>query len=310
MDGCDMNEKERILILGGTGMLGHMLLRYLSACPKYDVYATARSLSGLEKHFPDDLLARFRTDSVDANYFDSVIRALASVQPAIVINCIGLIKQIPLASDPLTAITVNALLPHRISLISRTAGARVIHISTDCVFNGKKGMYSEQDQSNAEDLYGRTKFLGEISYPHCITLRTSIIGHELKGGLGLVEWFLAQTGQVRGFRRAVYSGFPTIELAKIIRDHVLPNPALSGIYHVSSEPISKYELLQLVAKRYGKEIGIDPSDDFVLDRSMDSTTFRKATGYRPPSWDSLIETMHDDYLANRHYYMTKNQEKG
>lgn len=302
----DMNEKKTILILGGTGMLGHTLLRYFASCPEYDVWTTARSLDGQEKHFPKDLLGRFYADSVDANYFDSIIRAVASVKPDIVINCIGIIKQLPLSEDPLTAIAINAVLPHRISLISRAAGARTIHISTDCVFDGRKGMYSEKDPSNAEDLYGRTKFLGEVSYPHCVTLRTSIIGHELKGGYGLVEWFLAQTGKVRGFRKAIYSGFPTIELARIIRDYVLPNPELAGVYHVSSEPISKYDLLSSVAKRYGKEIEIEPYDDFVQDRSLDSALFRQTTGYHPPSWEELIERMHGDFLANRPYYMTRN----
>jgi dTDP-4-dehydrorhamnose reductase len=269
------------------------------------VYTTARTLAGLQKHFPEDLLVRFHPDSVDANYFDSVIRALAAVQPDIVINCIGLIKQLHLASDPLKAITINAQLPHRLYLISRTAGARFIHISTDCVFDGVKGMYTENDQSNAEDLYGRTKYLGELSYPHCVTLRTSIIGHELKGGYGLIEWFLAQRQKIRGFRKALYSGFPTVELARIIHDYVLPNPELSGIYHVSSEPISKYDLLSSVAERYGKEIEIEPYDDFVQDRSLDSTIFRETTGYQPPSWDKLIEMMHNDFLANRNYYMTR-----
>ena len=298
-----MSKAKKVLILGGTGMLGHLLFRYLSAYPECDVYATARSLSGLEKNFPENLQKRFHPGSVDANYFDSIIRALASIQPDVVINCIGIIKQLPGANDPLTAIAVNALLPHRISLISRTAGARVIHISTDCVFNGKVGMYTENDQSNAEDLYGRTKFLGEVSYPHCVTLRTSIIGHELKGRHGLVEWFIAQSRKVRGFRRAIYSGFPTIELARIINNYILPNPELNGVYHVSSAPISKYELLRLVAKQYGKEIEIEPDDDFVQDRSLDSTIFRKATGYQPPSWDILVEMMHSDFRANRNFYI-------
>jgi len=297
-----MNEKKRILILGGTGMLGHTLLRYFSTAPDYDVYATARSPVGLEKHFSQELLERFCSESVDVNYFESVIRALASVHPDVVINCIGIIKQLPAASDPLTAITVNALLPHRISLLSRAAGARLIHISTDCVFDGRKGMYTEKDQSNAEDLYGRTKFLGEVGDPHCVTLRTSIIGHELKGGYGLIDWFLAQPQKVRGFRKAIYSGFPTVELARIIHDYVLPNPDLSGVYHVSSEPISKYDLLRKVADQYGRETEIAPDDDFVQDRSLDSTLFRERTGYQPPSWDDLIRGMHDDFLANRRFY--------
>jgi len=297
-----MVRQQKILILGGTGMLGHLLLRYLSAFPEYAVMATARSLTGMKKLFPADILARFLPDSVDVNHFDSIVRALSSFRPDVVINCIGIIKQLPLADDPLTAIAINALLPHRISLISQTAGARLIHISTDCVFDGKKGMYTENDQSNAEDLYGRTKFLGEVAYPHCLTLRTSIIGHELKGGYGLIEWFLTQNQKVRGFRKAIYSGFPTIELARIIHNYVLPNPELKGVYQVSSEPVSKYDLLRLVAEQYGKDIEIEPYDDFVQDRSLNSTVFRKATGYRPPPWNKLVEIMHDDFLANRNFY--------
>lgn len=292
-------------------MLGHLLLRHLSSSPEYDdVHATARSLAGLERNFPKELLCRFYAGSVDANHFDSLIRALGSVQPDIVINCIGIIKQLPISNDPLTAIAINALLPHRISLISRTAGARVIHISTDCVFNGKKGMYVEADPSDAEDLYGRTKYLGELGYPHCVTLRTSIIGHELKGGYGLIDWFLSQTRKVRGFSKAIYTGFPTIELARIIHDYVLPDHELSGIYQVSSEPISKYDLLRMVAERYGKEIEIEPDTDFVQDRSLDSSRFREKTGYRPPSWDGLVEMMHDDFLANRCMYPARNPGKG
>lgn len=305
-----MNKKKRILILGGTGMLGHSLLRYFFALPDYDVYATARSIVGLKKHFPRKLLDRFCKDCVDANDFDSVIRALATIHPDVVINCIGIIKQLPQANDPLTAISLNALLPHRISLVCQAAGVRMIHISTDCVFNGKKGMYTEDDQSNAEDLYGKTKFLGEVSCPHCVTLRTSIIGHELKGGYGLIEWFLAQTRKVRGFRKAIYSGFPVVELARIISDYVLPDTELSGVYHVSSDPISKYDLLRRVTERYGGTIEIEPDDDFTQDRSLDSTPFREKTGYQPPSWDKLIEIMHDDFVANRSFYTAGDLEKG
>jgi dTDP-4-dehydrorhamnose reductase len=297
-----VDTKKRILILGGTGMLGHILLSYLSTSADYDVFATARSLTRLENKFPKNLFEKFCSDSVDANYYDSIIRALASIQPDIVINCIGIIKQLPIAGDPLTAITINAQLPHRISLISRMVGARVIHISTDCVFDGRKGMYTEDDVPTPEDLYGRTKLLGELSYPHCITLRTSIIGHELKSKCGLIEWFLAETDKVRGYKNAIYSGFPTIELARIICDFVLPNPELNGVYHVSSEPISKYDLLGLVAAWYGKDIKIESYEDFVQDRSLDSTVFRTATGYEPPSWNKLIEMMHKDFMAHQRFY--------
>jgi dTDP-4-dehydrorhamnose reductase len=293
---------KRILIVGGTGMLGHVLLRHFSTYPEYEVYATTRNLGVLSKSFPPEQIAMFRQDSVDADNFDSVIRALASIQPDIVINCVGLIKQLPIANDPLSAITVNAQLPHRLSLISRTAGARMIHISTDCVFNGVKGNYTENDPSSAEDLYGQTKYLGEVTYPHCVTLRTSIIGHELKGNFGLVDWFLAQEGTARGFTKALYTGFPTMELARVISDYILPNDELSGLYHVSSDPISKYELLKIVAEKYDKRITIEPYDDFVLDRTMDSSRFRSLTGYVPPAWTELVDTMYRDYDANRNWY--------
>ena len=210
--------------------------------------------------FPPDLADHFRHDTVDAINIDSVIRALAAVEPDIVINCIGLIKQLPIANDPLSAITINAQLPHRISLISKTAGARMIHISTDCVFNGQKGHYTENDPSNAEDLYGRTKYLGEVSYPHCITLRTSIIGHELEKGYGLVDWFLAQHGTVRGFTKAIYSGFPTIELARILSDYILPDARAYSFLR----PLSPNLIFKIIAEKY-KQITLEAYDDFVLD---------------------------------------------
>jgi len=299
--------KRKVLILGGTGMLGHTLFREFSQQEDMDVYATARTGNSLECWFPPALLKKVKV-GVDADNFDTVIGAFASVQPDLVINCIGLIKQQSIANDPLSAITINSQLPHRISLVCRTAGARLIHISTDCVFDGKKGQYLETDPSNAIDLYGRSKFLGEVAYPpHCITLRTSIIGHELKGKLGLVEWFLNQEGWVRGFTRAIYSGFPTLEFARIIADYVIPNDQLTGIYHVSSNPISKYDLLKLVAERYKKQIEIDAYEDFVIERSLDSTLFRRLTGYQPPSWSELIDLMYQHYLSS---YDQKLQSKG
>ncbi len=284
----------RLMILGGTGMLGHTLFRYLSAQDNLDVYATARSAAGLDRWFAPRLIEKIRTD-VDADNFDTVIRALAAVQPDIVINCIGLIKQLPLANDPLSAITINSQLPHRLSLICRAAGARMIHISTDCVFDGQKGNYRETDPSNATDLYGRSKYLGEVTYDHCVTLRTSIIGHELKGRLGLVEWFRAQSGPVLGFTKAIYTGFPTIELASVIHRFVLPDASLRGVYHVASSPISKYELLLLVARKYSKQNMIMPVDDVRIDRSLDGTRFCQATGYRPPTWPELIDRMYLHY---------------
>lgn len=280
-------------------MLGHTLFSYLSLRKKWDVYATTRNPEGLSPWFPEDLARKVRP-LVDADNFDTVVRALASIRPDIVINCIGLIKQLPMASDPLTAITVNSQLPHRISLICRTAGARLIHLSTDCVFNGSKGNYIESAPSNAEDLYGRTKYLGEVSYPHCITIRTSIIGHELKGYHGLIEWFLKQKS-VKGYTNVIFSGLPTIEISNIIGNYIIPNEQLKGVYHVSSLPITKYQLLKIVADQYSKKVEIEPYDDIKINRSLDSSLFQTVTQYTPPSWAELVKIMYNNFVSSSHY---------
>jgi dTDP-4-dehydrorhamnose reductase len=290
-------EKNKILILGVTGMLGHALFDRLSGHKYLDVHATARSTEGLSRWFPNDLFERIR-GNVDADNFDTIIRVIADLKPNVVINCIGIIKQMAAAQDPIISISINALFPHRLALVCKVANARMIHISTDCVFNGAKGGYSENDSSNATDLYGRTKFLGEVYYPHCVTLRTSIIGHELKGKHSLIEWFLAQKGKVQGYTNAIYSGFPTVEMARIIGEYIIPNTDLKGLYHLSSDPISKYELLRLVAEKYKKQIEIEPFDDFRLDRSLDSTLFQSITGYTPPSWPELVDRMYRDSIAS------------
>lgn len=293
-------QKEKVLILGITGMLGHTLFKELNKNEDFEVYGTTRSKSGLESFFTTSELERIR-GNVDADNFDTVVRAIASVQPTVIINCIGIIKQLPISNDPLTAITVNAQLPHRISLVARSANARFIHISTDCVFNGKDGNYTEESPSNAEDLYGRTKFLGEVRYPHCVTIRTSIIGHELKTNFSLVDWFMAQENEVNGFTKAMYSGFPTMEIVNIISNYVIPNKELSGLYQASSDPISKYELLKIIKDVYKKDIKINPTDTFVLDRTLNSDKFKKATGYKSPSWQELVQTMYNHVMSDDSY---------
>ncbi len=292
--------KKRILIFGVTGMLGHTLFKSLSKNSAFDVFGTSRNTAGLGKFFSAEELGRVR-NLVDADNFDSIMRAMASIQPDIIINCIGLIKQLPIAKDPLTTITVNAQLPHRMSMIARAATARMIHISTDCVFSGTKGNYTEADSSDATDLYGRSKYLGEVEYPHCITLRTSIIGHELKTELSLIDWFLSQTGTTKGFTRAIYTGFPTIEMEKIITNYVIPNEKLSGMYHVSSDPISKYDLLNIVKAVYKKQITIEAFDEFAIDRSLNSERFQRATGYKAPTWEEMVKDMYADFMNDDCY---------
>lgn len=285
----------KILILGGSGMLGHRL--WMNLRKEHEVWVTVRQISSPFPARPEFPIKYIRTD-VDASNFDQVTRALASIQPDLVINCIGLIKQMGhLARDPVMSISLNALLPHRISLICRAARIRMIHISTDCVFSGKKGNYLESDESDAEDLYGRSKFLGEVAYPpHSLTLRTSIIGRELKTRLGLVEWFLSQKDgdTIRGYKRAIFTGFTTDELSRIIMKDVIPHPELTGLYHVSSNPINKYDLLKITNQAFGRKINILPDEDFFMDRSLNSTRFRQATGYQPPSWSEMIQEMAKD----------------
>ena len=265
-----------------------------------NVYATARRSSDLSQWFSKKLIKNIHT-GVDADNFDTITEAFKIIKPDIVINCIGLIKQLPIAGDPFSAISINALLPHRIATLCHSVNSRMIHISTDCVFDGLKGNYKEEDPSDAKDLYGRSKFLGEVEYSHCITLRTSMIGHELKGKLSLIEWFLAQKNKVRGFANAIYSGLPTVELAKIITDYVIPNSDLKGVYHISSEPISKYDLLKLIAQKYGKKIQIEKYNDFYKNLSLDSSAFYHVTGYKSPSWHKLIEKMHKHYCLSSYY---------
>lgn len=283
--------KTKVLVLGASGMLGHAVLRLFAGSPAYEAVGSARS-SGVLRALPADLREHVIC-GVDVENVDSLTRLFARARPDVVINCIGLVKQLADAEDPLAAIPVNALLPHRLARLADLAGARFIHISTDCVFAGTKGMYSESDIADAQDLYGRSKHLGEVDSPNAVTLRTSIIGHELASAHGLVGWFLAQQGGVKGFTRAIFSGLPTVELARVMRDFVIPRPELHGLHHVSADPISKFDLLHLVAQVYGKSSEITPDDGLRIDRSLDSTRFRALTGYAPPSWPELIRAMHE-----------------
>ena len=281
----------KVLVLGATGMLGNAMLRVFAASPGFAASGSARSAAGV-RALPEAVRGLVYT-GVDVENPDALARLLGQVRPQVVVNCIGLVKQLAEADDPLAALPINAMLPHRLSALCALVGARLVHISTDCVFAGTRGGYTEADLPDAQDLYGRSKLLGEVTGDaHAITLRTSIIGHELASAHGLVGWFLAQSGPVRGYAKAVFSGFPTVELAHIVRDHVLPRPQLNGLYQVSAAPIDKLSLLRLVAAQYGRDTAITPDDRVVIDRSLDSTRFRNATGYAPPAWPELVRRMH------------------
>jgi dTDP-4-dehydrorhamnose reductase len=281
----------RILVLGATGMLGHAMFRMLAADRNLDVHGTVRA-PGSARYFHPSLAKRLLT-GIDVENLDTLTRVFGDLRPAAVINCIGLVKQAGGSENPLLAVPLNAMLPHRLAALCTVSRSRLIHISTDCVFSGKKGSYVETDVPDASDVYGLSKLLGEFQHSPVVTLRTSIIGHELAGCRGLVDWFLAQQGSVPGFCRAIFSGIPTVELAAIVRDRILGNLDLHGLYHVAAEPISKYQLLLLIARAYGKHIDIIPSDLPIIDRSLNSERFRSATGYVAPVWPELVRRMHD-----------------
>ncbi|MGZ3253099.1 MAG: dTDP-4-dehydrorhamnose reductase family protein [Burkholderiaceae bacterium] len=279
-----------ILVLGASGMIGSAMFRVLSEKEGWQVFGTLRSPE--TKKFFSSTLSERLLHGIEVENRDALVRAFAQVQPDVVINCIGLTKHHKESDDPILAIPLNALLPHQLAELCAVAKARLIHVSTDCVFSGAKGSYTESDPADATDIYGKAKFLGEVHYPHTITLRTSTIGHELQSAYGLLDWFLSQTGQCKGFSRAIFSGLPNVAFAQVVRDIVIPRNDLHGLYHVGAQPIGKYDLLRMIADVYGKSIDIVFDDQFVIDRSLNSERFQKATGYVAPDWRELIQLMH------------------
>jgi dTDP-4-dehydrorhamnose reductase len=280
----------RVLVLGASGMIGSTIIRVLSEKVDLDVFGTIRTSE--VKHFFSENISNRLISSIDIINESELLKLFNNIKPDVVINCAGLTKHLPGANDPIISIPINALAPHRLTAYCEMIGARLIHISSDCVFSGNKGGYVESDITDATDLYGRTKAMGEVDCPHAITLRTSTIGHELQSAYGLLDWFLSQKDSCKGFTKAIFSGLPTVVFAQIIRDIVIPRPDMHGFYHVSGQSIAKYDLLRLIAKVYKKSIDIIADDTLVIDRSLNSQRFQLATGYVAPEWPELIKLMH------------------
>jgi len=278
----------RILVLGADGMLGHQLVQ--SWRERHEVAGTVRQPHGAYAQ-QAAYLPSTTYDGVDVRDFALVRRVIDTFQPQAVVNAVGIVKQRAESKQAIISLEVNSLLPHRLSLACEEAGARLVQLSTDCVFSGAKGSYEESDAPDADTLYGRSKLLGEVEGETAVTLRTSIIGLELSRRHSLVEWFLAQTGPIRGFRRAIYSGFTTLEMARIIEHVLLQHPRASGVYQVSSEPIDKYSLLVSLRDRLGKRLQIDADESFQCDRSLRSDRFRREFGYEPPSWGQMLDEL-------------------
>jgi len=278
----------RILILGGSGMLGHQLYKQL--IDRHEVRVTLRQKISAYREF--SIFSRQNSYAgLDVRSIPKLNEVFDDFRPEAIVNAVGIIKQLPSAKESIPSIEINALFPHQLAMICQKNNSRMINLSTDCVFSGKKGNYREKDTADAEDLYGRTKLLGEVNQAPCLTLRTSMIGKELLRKKSLLEWFLSQKGPVKGFKNAIFSGFTTQELSRIIEMVVTQYPDASGIYHVSSNPISKYDLLCLIKKKLGLQNEIVPDESFVCDRSLNSNKFRREFGYKPPAWDQMIEEL-------------------
>lgn len=288
----------RILILGGDGMLGHRLLGQLA--PRHDVRVTLHQQ--LDDYRAYGLFNKANTyDAVDVRDVSRMIDVFSRFKPQAAINAVGIVKQRPEVKDEVLSVEVNGMLPHLLARLCRAHDAQLVHLSTDCVFSGKKGNYSENDCPDPEDVYGFSKLLGEAAGRGALTLRTSMIGPELKRKASLVEWFLAQRGKsIKGWRKAIYSGFTTAEMSRIIETIVTQHPEACGIYHVSSDPISKFDLLSRIESRIRSGTTIIPDDSIACDRSLDSRRFRADFGYAPPSWESMLDELATDIMKGNH----------
>lgn len=296
------SSRKRLLILGGTGMFGHQL--YNIARSRFETLVTVRH--EVPAGHPLFSEPRHVITGVDVTRSDTFADAIARLQPHVIVNAVGLIKQRTESDDPVEAIQINALFPHQLARCAAAAGARVIHLSTDCVFSGRTGGYRESDLPDATDLYGRSKLLGEVTAPGALTLRTSIIGRELSSNRGLVEWFLSRANQdADGFTHAIFSGLTTPVLAALILDIIERHPHLTGLYHVAATPIDKHHLLNLLNAAFGANVRINPSERLRIDRSLDGSRFREATGFVAPDWTAMIEDLAERSLPYGQWRLLK-----
>lgn len=282
----------KVLVLGGSGLLGHKLVQVFKT-----QFETSTTFHGsFERYRGIEVFDGVSVaENVEAEDFSTVERTFAEIGPDVIVNAIGVTKHVPDVGDVIRTLTINSILPHKLAQLAAEHDARLISISTDCVFSGKKGSYVETDPADASDLYGKTKNLGEVVNGNCLTVRTSIIGRELFTRNSLVEWFLSNRGgRVKGFTKAVFTGFPTLILAEILADVIANRPDLAGLYHVSSDKINKFDLLQLINREMNVGVEIEADDGLVIDRSLDSARFRNATGFVPQSWPEMIRQMAED----------------
>ena len=280
-------------------MLGHKLFDYFKKQSGHTIIGTVKDKR--DSLFVNNTEQSKIYSGIEALEPQNVLDIIAEISPDILINCIGIIKQKEQSKKLDLSIKINSLFPRQIGLFCSSNKIRFIHFSTDCVFSGKLGNYNELFLPDASDYYGLSKYLGEVYAKNCLTIRTSIVGHELYSKNGLVEWFLSQEGKVNGYTNAIFSGFPTVEIARILNEYIIPDKNIFGLYHVSSEPVSKYDLLKIISEKYNKRIIIDPFDKIWENRSLNSDKFKNKTGFKTKNWEQLINEMHTDYLTSEYY---------
>lgn len=292
----------KLLIIGATGMLGHKLVLKLSKT--HHVVGTVRGeMPDFFKPFLSSTL-EIKT-GIETSDLSGIEVAIQNLRPDWVINCVGIVKQLKEAKDPISSISINALFPHQLAQFCERYDTRMIHFSTDCVFSGNKGPYKEDDLSDVNDLYGMSKFMGEVKQSHVLTIRTSIIGREFTKPTGLVEWFLSQRGgQVKGFKNALYTGLTTNAMASVVDMIITRHAGLNGIYQVASEPISKFDLLRIINRVAETETKIDSEDEFFCDRRLSNHKFHNATGWQSESWENMIINM---FVEDELYYKATKQ---
>ncbi|MCC7528098.1 MAG: SDR family oxidoreductase [Candidatus Melainabacteria bacterium] len=284
--------RDRVLIFGGSGMLGHKLSQVISK--EVETFVTMRN-GDLALAYPGVFSRTEVIDRVDAQNVESIDRAFQIANPTVVVNAVGVVKQIASSKDAVNSISVNSVFPHRLAERCVRNGIRLISVSTDCVFSGNKGNYAESDRPDPEDQYGRTKLLGEIEAENCLTIRTSIIGPQIQGEYSLLEWFLRQKGGcIKGFRKAIFTGWPTVELSEIIARVITRHRDLSGIFHIATQPITKFDLLSLINEAYKLNVEIAPDDVFDCNRSLNGERFQVETGIKARPWKELVQKMHED----------------
>jgi len=284
----------KVYILGISGMLGSRIFLEFQKKKGFDVRGCLRgNLNPFIIKYKKKINVR-----IDAKNIKKISSILKSFKPDYVINCIGYIKQkISTNTNDRDIFFVNSIFPHEIYKITKLINSRFIHFSTDCVFDGKKGNYKETASSNVKDIYGISKFLGEVKYSKSLTIRTSIIGHEFYSKKGLLEWFLNQSKLCYGYSRVFFSGLTTLEISNFVYFYIKKNIKIHGLIHLSSKKISKLNLLKKIAKIYNKKIVIKKDSSKKIDRSLNCSFIKKRISYKVPNWDVMIREMRSNQLV-------------